>query len=70
MKFFTTEQHYTLGTNAGGGHQSFLDTGQAIVASTSEPYTEATIERLLRAKAGPVERAPDDPAEFLAWLKR
>lgn len=70
MTFLFTTGFSVMGTNAGVNYLS-EDTGSGvIVASTAEPYSEKTIQRLLRAKAGPVVRAPDDPDEFLAWLEK
>lgn len=70
MTFFTTAQPMaTLATN--GYLPISEDTGTGvIVASSAEPYSEAAVRRLLRLKAGPVVRAPDDPSDFLAWLEK
>jgi len=70
MTFLFTTGFTMVGTNAGVNYLS-EDTGSGvIVASTAEPYSDETIRRLLRAKAGPVVRAPDDPDEFLVWLEK
>ena len=71
MTFFVTG-HVGLTTLHNGGFFSLLqDTAsRRVIASSAEPYNEQAVRRILRAKAGPVIRAPDDPDEFVDWLER
>jgi hypothetical protein len=70
MTFLTTAQSFAA-LDSGGYMSISEDTGSGvIVASSAQPYDSAAVRRILRAKSGPVVRAPDKPNEFLAWLER
>jgi len=70
MMQFVTGQ-IALATLSDGGHYSIVETtASRVFASSADPYNDRAVSRILKAKNGSFERAPDDPDEFVSWLER
>jgi hypothetical protein len=68
MTFFTTAQTAALGPASSISE----NTGAGVIVGTNAEgfeYSQAAVRRLLRLKAGPVVRAPDDTDAFMEWLE-